>query len=75
MKRTLIAATALMAMMSTSAIAQSIGASISRFDDNFLTVMRNGMTDHAASLDGVDLQVEGQKYRHRSIQPRQYPCK
>ena len=46
------------AMMGSVAAAQTIGASIARFDDNFLTVMRNGMVDHAASLDGVELQVE-----------------
>ncbi len=57
MKKTLIAAAAV-ALMSTSAIAQEIGATIARFDDNFLTVMRNGMVDHAAGLDGVNLQVE-----------------
>ena len=57
MKKTLVVA-GIAALMSTSAIAQELGASIARFDDNFLTVMRNGMTDHAASLDGVNLQVE-----------------
>ena len=45
-------------MMATSALAQQIGVSIARFDDNFLTVMRNGMTEHAKTLDGVQLQVE-----------------
>jgi len=57
MKKSLAVA-ALSALVSTSAIGQELGASIARFDDNFLTVMRNGMTDHAASLDGVSLQVE-----------------
>jgi inositol transport system substrate-binding protein len=28
------------------------------FDDNFLTVLRNGMIDYAATLNGVELQVE-----------------
>ena len=46
------------ALMSTSALAETIGVSIARFDDNFLTVMRNGMVDHAKTLDGVELQVE-----------------
>ena len=49
---------ALAALLTTSAMAETIGASIARFDDNFLTVMRNGMTDYAAGLDGVELQVE-----------------
>lgn len=57
MKKTLIAA-GLAALMSTTAMAETIGASIARFDDNFLTVMRNGMVDYAASIDGVELQVE-----------------
>ncbi len=45
-------------LMGTTAMAQELGATISKFDDNWLTVMRNGMTDHAASLDGVNLQME-----------------
>ncbi|MDU8912003.1 sugar ABC transporter substrate-binding protein [Aestuariicoccus sp. MJ-SS9] len=57
MKKTLFAA-GLAALMSTTAMAETIGASIARFDDNFLTVMRNGMVDYAAGIDGVDLQVE-----------------
>ncbi len=48
----------LAALFSTSAAAQTIGVSIARFDDNGLTIMRNGMTDHIATLDGVDLQME-----------------
>ncbi len=57
MKKTLIAA-GLASLLVSIATAETIGASIARFDDNFLTVMRNGMVDHAASLDGVELQVE-----------------
>ena len=57
MNKTLIAAS-FASLLGTTAIAQEIGATIAAFDDNFLTVMRNGMTDHAASLDGVSLQVE-----------------
>ncbi len=57
MKKMFIGA-GLVALMSTSAMAQEIGATISRFDDNWLTVMRNGMTEHAGSLDGVNLQME-----------------
>lgn len=57
MKKTLTLA-AVAAILATGAVAQEIGATIARFDDNFLTVMRNGMVDHAASLDGVNLQVE-----------------
>lgn len=57
MKKTLILA-GIAAMMSTTAMAQNIGASIARFDDNGLTVMRNGMTAHMETLDGVTLQME-----------------
>jgi len=57
MKKTLLA-TGLTMLMATTAMAETIGVSISRFDDNFLTVMRNGMTSYADALDGVDLQVE-----------------
>jgi len=57
MKKTLLA-TGLTMLMATTAMAETIGASIARFDDNFLTVMRNGMVEYADSLDGVELQVE-----------------
>ena len=57
MKKILMA-TAVGVVLSSTAMAQEIGATISRFDDNWLTVMRNGMTEHAASLDGVNLQME-----------------
>ena len=52
MKKTLMLA-GLAALMSTSAMAQNIGVSVARFDDNGLTVMRNGMTAHDEALDGV----------------------
>ena len=57
MRKVLIVA-GLASLLSTAAMAQEIGATISRFDDNWLTVMRNGMTEHADSLDGVSLQME-----------------
>lgn len=57
MKKTLIAA-GIVSLMSSSAMAETIGASIARFDDNWLTVMRNAMTEHAASIDGLEMQVE-----------------
>lgn len=58
MKKTLLFAGLTAGLLSTSAMAEVVGVSIARFDDNFLTVMRNGMEEHAAALDGVDLQVE-----------------
>jgi inositol transport system substrate-binding protein len=57
MKKILLTA-GLAAMLGTSAMSQEIGATISRFDDNWLTVMRNGMTEHAESLSGVSVQME-----------------
>ena len=57
MYKTLMAA-GLMSLMGTTVMAQQIGVSVARFDDNGLTVMRNGMTAHEATLDGVSLQVE-----------------
>jgi len=40
------------------ALAENIGVSMARFDDYFLTVLRNGMQDHAKSKNGVSLQIE-----------------
>lgn len=50
--------TALAVMMSAAAHAETIGVSMALFDDNFLTVLRNGMSDYAKTLDGVELQIE-----------------
>ena len=52
MKKLLISA-GLSALMAGSAMAQEIGATFSRFDDNWLTVLRNGMVEYAGTLDGV----------------------
>ncbi|MFV2001380.1 MAG: substrate-binding domain-containing protein [Paracoccaceae bacterium] len=57
MKKILIAV-GVSALMSTSAMAQNVGVSMAIFDDNFLTVLRNGMVDLADGMDGVDIQVE-----------------
>lgn len=46
------------ALMSTAAHAENIGVSMALFDDNFLTVLRNGMSDYAKTQDGVTLQIE-----------------
>ncbi|MBD9652987.1 sugar ABC transporter substrate-binding protein [Ensifer sp. ENS09] len=54
----LVLSTALALMMSTAAHAETIGVSMALFDDNFLTVLRNGMSDYAKTLDGVELQIE-----------------
>ena len=49
---------AFVALMSSYAQAENVAVSMARFDDNFLTVLRNGMIDYAKGLDGVSLQVE-----------------
>ncbi len=53
-----ILGSALAVMLSTAAHAETIGVTMAQFDDNFLTVLRNGMSDYAKTLDGVELQVE-----------------
>lgn len=57
MKKTLIAAS-LVSLMSTTAMAETIGVSMALFDDNFLTVLRNGIQELADGMDGVDVQIE-----------------
>lgn len=54
----LLLTSGLATLLATSAMAESVGVTIARFDDNFLTVMRNGLVDHAAALGGIELQVE-----------------
>jgi len=57
MKKTLIMAS-VAAMMSTTAMAENIGVSMALFDDNFLTVLRNGIQEKADGMEGVDVQIE-----------------
>jgi inositol transport system substrate-binding protein len=57
MKKILYAA-AMTVLMASPALAENIGVSMAKFDDNFLTVLRNGMQDYAKTLNGVNLQVE-----------------
>ena len=57
MKKTLVVA-GFAALLGTTAMAENIGVSMALFDDNFLTVLRNGMDEHAKTLDGVTLQIE-----------------
>lgn len=58
MKKFLIASTMAATLMGTAASAENIGVSMALFDDNFLTVLRNGMIDYAGQQDGVTLQIE-----------------
>jgi inositol transport system substrate-binding protein len=57
MKKILYAA-AMTVLMASPALAENIGVSMAKFDDNFLTVLRNGMQDYAKTLNNVNLQVE-----------------
>jgi inositol transport system substrate-binding protein len=57
MKRYFIAA-GMVTFLSTTAMAETVGVSMARFDDNFLTVLRNGLVEYAGTLSGVDVQVE-----------------
>jgi inositol transport system substrate-binding protein len=45
-------------LMSTSAMAQTVGVSMALFDDNFLTVLRNGLEEYAGTKEGVEVQIE-----------------
>jgi ABC-type sugar transport system substrate-binding protein len=60
MKRTLLALAAA-TILSNPAFATKIGVSMDKFDDNFLTVLRNGMADYAKTLPGVTVQIEDAK--------------
>ncbi|MGR3590810.1 MAG: sugar ABC transporter substrate-binding protein [Limimaricola soesokkakensis] len=50
--------TAIAVSVAGTASAETIGVSMALFDDNFLTVLRNGMIEQAESMEGVDIQVE-----------------
>lgn len=56
MKKTLIIA-GFAALLGTSAMADGIGVSMAVFDDNFLTVLRNGIQKQA-DADGLKIQIE-----------------
>ena len=57
MKKSLMAL-AFATLMSSTAFAANIGVSMALFDDNFLTVLRNGMTEQAKGMNGVNVQIE-----------------
>jgi inositol transport system substrate-binding protein len=56
--RRLLAGIALSTVLAQGAMAANVGVSMALFDDNFLTVLRNGMQEYAATLPDVTLQVE-----------------
>ncbi|EHK75762.1 periplasmic binding protein/LacI transcriptional regulator [Sinorhizobium meliloti CCNWSX0020] len=49
---------AALALVAGSAHAENVGITSARSDSAFLTILRNGMQDQAAKLDGVTVQVE-----------------
>jgi len=57
MKKIALAALAT-TMLTSGAMAETVGVSMALFDDNFLTVLRHGIEDYAGTLDGVDIQIE-----------------
>lgn len=59
MKRTILtlAASAVMSLAAPTVYAQKIGVSMALFDDTFLTILRNGITD-AGKKAGASVQVE-----------------
>ena len=57
MKKFLLGA-ALAALTAGAANAATIGVAMSLFDDNWLTVLRHNMEEHAKSLDNVSVQME-----------------
>ena len=60
MKRILLALTAA-TVLSSPAFATKIGVSMDKFDDNFLTIVRNSMAEYAKTAPGVTLQIEDAK--------------
>src|ERR1700721_2068925 len=61
MKRILFALAAATVLSSPAFATTKIGVSMDKFDDNFLTVLRNGMADYAKTVPGVTLQIEDAK--------------
>jgi ribose transport system substrate-binding protein/inositol transport system substrate-binding protein len=58
MKSKLIMTAMLAGLIAGAAHAENIGVSMALFDDNFLTVLRNGMIDYSKELKDVNLQIE-----------------
>lgn len=56
--KTFLTGAVLAAVLGTAVHAETFGVSMALFDDNWQTVLRNNMLDHAASLPDVTLQIE-----------------
>ena len=59
--RRILLALAAASVLSSPAFAAKIGVSMDKFDDNFLTVLRNSMAEYAKTQPGVTLQIEDAK--------------
>ena len=57
LKKTIVVA-GLTSLISTSVMAENIGVTMALFDDNFLTVLRNGIQKMANEMNGVNVQIE-----------------
>ncbi|PZQ45420.1 MAG: rhizopine-binding protein [Rhodovulum sulfidophilum] len=56
--RKILLSTALLALTSGMANAETIGLTMATFDDDYQSVMRNKILDYAGTLQGVDVQAE-----------------
>jgi inositol transport system substrate-binding protein len=56
--KTMLAGALVALALTSPARAETIGVSMALFDDNFLTILRNGMEKRAEGLPGVKLQLE-----------------
>lgn len=56
--RTTLLAASFAALLAGQAGAATIGVTMQSFDDNFQTLLRNGLADRAVQLEGVDVQFE-----------------
>ncbi len=61
MKRFLVALGLTTMLAAPTLAATKIGVSMDKFDDNFLTVLRNGMSEYAKTQSGLSLQIEDAK--------------
>lgn len=56
--RSICTVAVLAALMAGGASAETIGVSMQSFDNNFQTLLREGLSARASKMDGVKLQVE-----------------
>ena len=56
--KSICAAAVLAVLMAGTALAETIGVSMQSFDNNFQTLLRQGLDARAAEVSGVNLQIE-----------------